>query len=68
MLDARTPLLAIKDLQAWYGESHILHGVLVRSFAFGVASSGFEGGIKGRPALDLGATGRDCRRDPLPRL
>ena len=26
MLDARTPLLAIKDLQAWYGESHILHG------------------------------------------
>jgi len=27
MLDARTPLLAIKELQAWYGESHILHGV-----------------------------------------
>ena len=27
MLDVRTPLLAIKDLQAWYGESHILHGV-----------------------------------------
>jgi branched-chain amino acid transport system ATP-binding protein len=27
MLDARAPLLAIKDLQAWYGESHILHGV-----------------------------------------
>jgi branched-chain amino acid transport system ATP-binding protein len=27
MLDARTPLLTIKDLQAWYGESHILHGV-----------------------------------------
>jgi branched-chain amino acid transport system ATP-binding protein len=26
MLDARTPLLAIRDLQAWYGESHILHG------------------------------------------
>ena len=26
MLDVRTPLLAIKDLQAWYGESHILHG------------------------------------------
>ncbi|HEX5212430.1 MAG TPA: ABC transporter ATP-binding protein [Pseudolabrys sp.] len=26
MLDARTPLLVIKDLQAWYGESHILHG------------------------------------------
>jgi branched-chain amino acid transport system ATP-binding protein len=26
MLDARTPLLAIKDLHAWYGESHILHG------------------------------------------
>jgi branched-chain amino acid transport system ATP-binding protein len=23
----RTPLLVIKDLQAWYGESHILHGV-----------------------------------------
>src|SRR5215208_3874657 len=21
------PLLAVKDLQAWYGESHILHGV-----------------------------------------
>ncbi|MGB8041030.1 MAG: ABC transporter ATP-binding protein [Pseudolabrys sp.] len=27
MLDLRTPLLVIKDLQAWYGESHILHGV-----------------------------------------
>jgi branched-chain amino acid transport system ATP-binding protein len=27
MLDTRTPLLAVKDLQAWYGESHILHGV-----------------------------------------
>ena len=26
MLDTRTPLLAIKDLQAWYGELHILHG------------------------------------------
>jgi branched-chain amino acid transport system ATP-binding protein len=26
MLDTATPLLAIKDLQAWYGESHILHG------------------------------------------
>ena len=28
MLDARTPLLAVEDLQAWYGESHILHGVI----------------------------------------
>jgi branched-chain amino acid transport system ATP-binding protein len=27
MLDARTPLLAVENLQAWYGESHILHGV-----------------------------------------
>jgi branched-chain amino acid transport system ATP-binding protein len=27
MLDTTTPLLAIKELQAWYGESHILHGV-----------------------------------------
>jgi len=27
MLDGRAPLLAIKDVQAWYGESHILHGV-----------------------------------------
>jgi branched-chain amino acid transport system ATP-binding protein len=27
MLDARSALLAVKDLQAWYGESHILHGV-----------------------------------------
>jgi branched-chain amino acid transport system ATP-binding protein len=27
MLDVTTPLLAVKDLQAWYGESHILHGV-----------------------------------------
>jgi branched-chain amino acid transport system ATP-binding protein len=26
MLDARAPLLAVKELQAWYGESHILHG------------------------------------------
>ena len=22
-----SPLLEIKDLEAWYGESHILHGV-----------------------------------------
>ncbi len=27
MLDARSPLLQVSDLQAWYGESHILHGV-----------------------------------------
>ncbi len=27
MLDVTAPLLAIKELQAWYGESHILHGV-----------------------------------------
>ncbi len=27
MRDARTPLLAVRDLQAWYGESYILHGV-----------------------------------------
>jgi branched-chain amino acid transport system ATP-binding protein len=27
MLDARAPLLALKELQAWYGESHVLHGV-----------------------------------------
>ena len=26
MLDVRTPLLSVRDLQAWYGESHILHG------------------------------------------
>src|SRR5262247_4677410 len=27
MLDLGASLLAVKDLQAWYGESHILHGV-----------------------------------------
>jgi branched-chain amino acid transport system ATP-binding protein len=27
MLDARNALLSVKDLRAWYGESHILHGV-----------------------------------------
>ncbi len=27
MLDVTAPLLAVNDLQAWYGESHILHGV-----------------------------------------
>ena len=27
MLDATRPLLAIAGLQAWYGESHVLHGV-----------------------------------------
>jgi branched-chain amino acid transport system ATP-binding protein len=27
MPDVRNPLLSVKDLQAWYGESHILHGV-----------------------------------------
>jgi branched-chain amino acid transport system ATP-binding protein len=25
--EAAAPLLAVRDLQAWYGESHILHGV-----------------------------------------
>ena len=25
--EATAPLLAVRDLQAWYGESHILHGV-----------------------------------------
>ena len=24
----RAPLLAVRDLHAWYGESHILHGVV----------------------------------------
>jgi branched-chain amino acid transport system ATP-binding protein len=27
MPEVRSPLLAVRDLQAWYGESHILHGV-----------------------------------------
>jgi branched-chain amino acid transport system ATP-binding protein len=27
MPDPQAPLLSVKDLQAWYGESHILHGV-----------------------------------------
>jgi len=27
MPDLRAPLLSVKDLQSWYGESHILHGV-----------------------------------------
>jgi branched-chain amino acid transport system ATP-binding protein len=27
MLDPRAALLAVENLQAWYGESHILHGV-----------------------------------------
>jgi branched-chain amino acid transport system ATP-binding protein len=27
MLDAPAPLLAVENLHAWYGESHILHGV-----------------------------------------
>lgn len=27
MLDPRAALLSIDNLQAWYGESHILHGV-----------------------------------------
>ena len=27
MLDPRTALLAVENLQAWYGESYILHGV-----------------------------------------
>jgi branched-chain amino acid transport system ATP-binding protein len=27
MLDTRTPLLDVSGLEAWYGESHILHGV-----------------------------------------
>jgi branched-chain amino acid transport system ATP-binding protein len=27
MLDTRAPFLAVADLNAWYGESHILHGI-----------------------------------------
>jgi branched-chain amino acid transport system ATP-binding protein len=27
MLDTKAPLLAVADLQAWYGESHVLHGM-----------------------------------------
>jgi branched-chain amino acid transport system ATP-binding protein len=27
MLDVRTPILTVEGLQAWYGESHVLHGV-----------------------------------------
>jgi branched-chain amino acid transport system ATP-binding protein len=34
---AAAPLLAVRDLQAWYGESHILHGV-----SFDVASGEVE--------------------------
>src|SRR5262249_11671761 len=30
---ARAPLLAIEGLQAWYGESHVLHGVTFEVFA-----------------------------------
>src|SRR3954468_11663158 len=25
--DVATPLLVVRDLNAWYGESHVLHGV-----------------------------------------
>ena len=25
--DTREPLLTVRNLQAWYGESHVLHGV-----------------------------------------
>jgi branched-chain amino acid transport system ATP-binding protein len=32
MPDLRAPLLSVKDLQAWYGESHILHGVSFEVF------------------------------------
>jgi branched-chain amino acid transport system ATP-binding protein len=32
MLDPRTALLSVDDLQAWYGESHILHGVTFEVF------------------------------------
>src|ERR1700722_11398548 len=27
MAEANAPLLAVEALQAWYGESHVLHGV-----------------------------------------
>jgi branched-chain amino acid transport system ATP-binding protein len=27
MLDSKAPLLSVEGLQAWYGESHVLHGV-----------------------------------------
>jgi branched-chain amino acid transport system ATP-binding protein len=33
MLDRPTPLLAVDNLQAWYGESHVLHGASFEVFA-----------------------------------
>ena len=27
MTDPARPLLTVRDLHAWYGESHVLHGV-----------------------------------------
>ena len=32
MADVRAPLLSVENLQAWYGESHILHGVNFQVF------------------------------------
>jgi branched-chain amino acid transport system ATP-binding protein len=32
MADATSPLLAVEKLEAWYGESHILHGVAFEVF------------------------------------
>src|SRR5262245_60573939 len=33
MLSPATPLLAVERLQAWYGESHVLHGATFDVFA-----------------------------------
>ena len=33
MLDRTDPLLAVENLEAWYGESHILHGVIFEVMA-----------------------------------
>ena len=32
MADTASPLLAVEKLEAWYGESHILHGVAFEVF------------------------------------
>jgi branched-chain amino acid transport system ATP-binding protein len=41
---ATAPILAVRDLHAWYGESHVLHGISFDVFPGEVVT--VEGGAK----------------------
>ena len=55
-----SPLLAVSDLQAWYGESHVLHGV---SFKVNAGEVVYADGLDlDRARVGIGLSCRLCDR------